>query len=203
MKPRRSLCLLIMAGMSLLLSSCESDNPLSDPQKANLDKRLLGIWRLDDSGETVYYHVGKASDKLPPGVMMAVQVRHALNGSIQRPGEFFAFSTSIGEYNYLNLIGLKDEDGGVAKLWDDGWKPELISDYLLVKYEVKGDSLDIWVMEADAQRLLIESGKIKGVIDGDGTRFTDTTEKLAALMASPEGEKLFPKEPTEHYKRVK
>ncbi len=94
----------------------------------------------------------------------------------------------------------------MPKFDKDGWKPELVKGYCLVKYEVKGDSLLIWIMDADAQRRVIQSGKIKGTIDKDdksALRFTDTTEKLAALLASPEGDKLFDKEPTMRYERVR
>ena len=74
-----------------------------------------------------------------------------------------------------------------------------------MKYEVNGDVLSVWIMDCDARGKLIDSGKIKGSADKEAYRlmFTDTSEKLAAMLAAPENANLFDKEPTFRFKRVK
>ena len=83
-----------------------------------------------------------------------------------------------------------------------GWQAGLVEGYWLLKYRVQGDSLSVWEMDPDVKRRLIEAGKIKGTVDKNPAFFTDTTEKLTALLASPEGAELFKKEPV-RYQRVK
>jgi hypothetical protein len=77
-----------------------------------------------------------------------------------------------------------------------------VGGYWLLKYRVEGDSLSVWEIDQDVKRRLIEAGKINGTVKENSAFFTDTTEKLAVLLASPEGAKLFKKEPV-RYQRVK
>ena len=74
--------LLILALLCPLFTSCEdSDNPLSDPKEAVVDSVLVGTWRLKSKdGEVVYYHVGKAGDKFPAGMLRVIAVTYDKNG---------------------------------------------------------------------------------------------------------------------------
>jgi hypothetical protein len=204
MKPRQFVRIVAFTGTCLLLSSCGgSKNPLSDPMKAKPDAQLVGIWRTKDSSGVEYVHVGRAGGKLPQGIMHSVSVTHNHDGTLGQSGEWLVFSTNIDKNHYLNVVWPKDTDKGIAQLVKEGWKPNLVHGYCLVRYEVQGDALSIWIMDKNAQRRVIQAGKIKGTVDKDSAMFTDTTENLAAMLAAPENADLFKKEPTDRYERVK
>ena len=205
MKRRQLVRSTVLIGLGLLLISCgESKNPLSDPLKAKPDERLAGIWRgTEDPNGTEYIHVGRAGGKLPSGILRSVSAAHNKDGTVGRPSEMLVFSTIIGENHYLNVILPKNENVDLAQL-ESGWKPDRVKGYCLVKYQVQGDSLNVWIMDPDAERHAIEAGKIKGNIDKNSVSLTDTSENLVALLNGPDGAKLFPaSKPTMHYQRVK
>ncbi len=145
MKSRRFVCFVALAGACLLLSSCGgSKNPLSDPAKAKADAQLMGVWRMTDSSGVSYVHVGCAGGKLPPGIMEAIIIGHNVDGTLNEPEQMLMFSTIIGGNHYLNLVNstkAEDSNKNVAKFIEEGWKPDLIKAFCLVKYEVKGDAL--------------------------------------------------------------
>ena len=202
MKPHRRFSSLVLAGMCLLLTSCiDSKDPLSSPEKAKTDAELAGIWRTDSQEGCIdYYFLATAGDKLPPGVMRIVTVAYDKKGALARPGEMLAFSTELGKNRYLNIAFIEDKD--LDQFQAAGWKPELVKGYLIVKYQVQGDTLIVWEMDPQAKRHVIADEKLKGTIDKNAVFFTDTPEKLAALLADPNDGDLFTKTPTQ-YQRVK
>jgi hypothetical protein len=206
MKSHRFVRFAAVAAVCLLFSSCgESEKPLSDPLKAKPDAQLVGIWRTKHGeGSVEYVHVARAGGKLPPGIMRTVSVQHNQDGTLGQPGEDLLFCTCAGENHYLNVVLTVDDERDVARLSKAGWNTKLIKSYCLVKYAVKGDSLTVWIMDPASQRELIKSGKIKGVVNKDSGRFTDTSENLAALLSAPESAKLFQNKDLMHrYERVK
>jgi hypothetical protein len=173
-----------------LFAGCyDSKNPLSDPEKSKLDPRLSGLWLLrerDRAGlDARYFHIGVAGDKLPPGVMRAVEVGHNSDGTLERPVEFLMFSTTIGSSAYLNLAVGSDEQ--LKALKEKGWKG--VEGYFLMKYTVEGDTLLVWKMDADAKQRAIESRKVRGEITPEGVledmnTLTDTMENVARFVAA-------------------
>jgi hypothetical protein len=116
MKAKIVLCL----AFSLLLVGCDdSTSPLSDPQKSKLDSQLLGVWRGGEKdGGMAYYHVGRAGEKFPDGVLRVVEVSHS-DGKVEPPEEYLAFPNVLGNTTYLNLAS----DPQQVKLMDEkGWK---------------------------------------------------------------------------------
>lgn len=213
-KLRQMVCFIALAGTCLLLSSCgESRNPLCDPLEAKPDSQLAGIWRVSDPNGTGYFHIGRAGGKLPPGIMRTLTVAHSADGTVKLddPSELLMFPTTIGENHYLNIVGFigEDQQKGIVQFDKSGWNPSLVNGYCLVKYQVKGDALSIWIMNGNAQSRLIRSGKVTGTIERAfgvvraSSVFTDSTEKLAALLATPESANLFDEEPTLRVERVK
>jgi hypothetical protein len=207
MKALRRCSLFALAGVCLLMASCvDSKEPISDPQKAKVDPALSGVWRITDTnGNVVYYHIGRAGGKLPEGFLRTITASHEKNGALSGPGKLFAFSSEIGKSRFINLPIVAGEN--FDKLEHSGWDAKLAEGYFLAKYEVQGDTLTVWGFDKNAKRQAIEAGKIKGTIEktkdgGERIYFTDTSENIAALLASPDGEKLFAKEPL-RYKRVK
>ena len=176
----------------LLLVGCDdSKTPLSDPAASKPDERLVGVWRFQgEHGQVTYYHIGHVGEKLPEGVMGVVGVTHR-EKKMERPFELLLFPTTLDGKTYLNVTGGKEEQ--IKLIEEKGWKA--VDSYFIFKYKVEGDKLLVWVMDGDAKKGAIESGKIKGVIEKNKpAKFTDTTENLARFVAQP-GDTLFPNQP--------
>ena len=189
--------LLLVAAFSLLLTSCfDTKNPLSDPQKSKPDDRLSGLWRFrGDSGEVNYYHIGPVGGKLAASILRVVSVQHMPDRTMQS-GELLVFPTTIGDKTYLNVADTTPSQ--LTLLEEKGWTDEAIKEYVLLRYQITGDTLSIQWMDSDAKKRAIEAGKIKGVIEKDQDRntrvhFTDTTENLAKFVAEA-GDTLFSKD---------
>ena len=85
----------------LVLTGClPSEHPLSDPTKAKVDKRLIGVWRYKAPEGTTYFHVGRIEPemakkhKLPEGLMVAVEVSLSKDGRVSWDRHLF-FSTFL------------------------------------------------------------------------------------------------------------
>ncbi|MEN6407899.1 MAG: hypothetical protein ABFC77_15705 [Thermoguttaceae bacterium] len=211
MRSRRIVGLWLLPVFCFLMASCiDSKNPLCPPKTSKADPALKGVWRMThDDGQVEYCHVGAASGKFPAGVLRLVLINQDKDGSIERPTEILAFPTSIGKNRYLNVVVTEDEK--LDLLTKNGWNPELVHGYFILKYRIQDDVLTLWNMDQDAKRRAIEAGTIQGEIGkkdstiGQSVCFTDTPEKLTALLTSPEGDKLFNKSPEglQVYKRIK
>lgn len=194
----KKLCpLLSVAALSLLLTSCfDTKNPLSDPQKSKPDDRLGGVWRFrGDGGEIDYYHIGHVGEKLPASIMRVVNVQHMPDRTM-RFGELLIFPTTIGDKTYLNVA--EAEPSQLTLLEEKGWTNETFNEYLILRYQITGDTLTIQWIDSKAKKRSVEEGKIKGMSEKDrdgNTRvhFTDTTENLAKFIADG-GDSLFSKD---------
>lgn len=168
----------LVSAILFLVGCGYSKNPLSDPRTSKADQRLVGVWRLPDEGD---YHVSPAGKGFPDSMMRATCVQHE-KGKPKSSYEFFVFPSEIAGKTYLNIVDAKV------------WKPDAVDIYLLVKYQVEGDKLLVWPIDADVQRQAIKSGKIKGVANWDAPpKFTDTTENVARFVAQA-GDALFLKD---------
>jgi len=167
----------------LCASGCDdSKNPLSDPQTAKPDERLIGVWRGPDGDGDVYYHIGHAGEKFPASVMRIVEIRHD-KGNMEPPEEYLAFPTAIKGKTYLNLVHGGDTNM-VKRLDEKGWKAVDVDCYTFLKYELDGDTLVMWIIGEQAKQESIEGGKINGVTKpNEISKFTDTTDNLAHFVA--------------------
>jgi len=173
---------LLAAVLCLLASGCDdSKNPLSDPQTSKADERLVGVWReRSDDGE-VYYHVGHAGEKFPAGMMRVVEITHS-KGKVEPPEEYLIFPAVIGDKTYLNVI--LGGDKKLAKRLDEkGWNSDAVECYTFLKYQFDGDKLVVWLIDEKAKEQAIKSGKVKGVVERDMGKFTDTSENVARFVA--------------------
>jgi len=176
--------MMVLLATLLLVAGCEdSKNPLSDPQSAKLETKLLGVWLLhEDDGSVTYYHVGQAGDQFPAGMLRVVTV-HSHQNQIDPPEECLAFPTSLGGNTFLNVV-LQGDQKQVDAMQAQGWNAKAVDAYTFFKYQLEGDRLTVWPIDGDAKRKAIESGKVKGVIEPDKSpRFTDTTENVARFVA--------------------
>ena len=187
-----------MAAVCLLFTSCaDSTVPLSDPGKSKPDERLAGVWRQrGESGEVNNYRFAPAGGKLPAAVMRVAGSSRKPDGTTEQFEATLLFPTTLGEKTYLNVIEGKEEQ--IKLLEDNGWTPETVTSYLILRYQVTGDVLTMQGIDGDAKKRAIEAGKIKGTIEKDSSKFTkvyftDTTENLAKFVAEA-GDDLFRKD---------
>lgn len=179
----------------------DSKNPLSDPQSAKLDQRLVGMWREGkDDDEAVYYHMGPAGDGFPNGMLRIVEIAHK-KGKLEPPAEYLAFSTTIGKNDYLNLV-LDLQRKAIRTMDENGWKADAVAAYTLMKYHVDGNRLVVWAIDEGAKERAIKSGKIKGRAEPrKSAQFTDTTENVARFVGEA-GDRLFGTEQPGRFERV-
>ena len=182
--------LIYVLSVFLLTSCLDSNSPLSDPMKAKPDKALTGSWRMDDNGDTTYFHVGLPKGKLAENFLHVVQVDLQKNSGALKKIEYLMFTTSVGKQQYLNLKLL--EDGELVKM-ELSEKPPVLENFVLFRYEQKGDSISLLALDIDYLKSAVSAKKIQGEVNQIGTpKLTEGTEKLAAFFAK-EGDKVFPK----------
>ena len=156
----------------------ESRRPLSDPQKAKIDNRPVGTWRATLDGKQYFLHAGTGNIVGKSDWMELVLVH---------PGEkplFYlhhkiGFVSVIGGQNYFNVANLSVQTTQVR-----GSKPEelaaAVERYDILKYDVNGDTMDIWSADQKFVRAAIEAGKIKG----NGATIEDSMENLIRFIES-------------------
>ena len=183
---------LIGVAACLFASGCDSKNPLSDPQTSKADERLAGVWLNRGGDDDVYYHVGHAGDKFPACMMRVVGIKHS-KGNVEPAGEFLIFPTILGDKTYLNVVIGRD-DKLVKSLDEKGWKAADVDNYTLYRYKFEGDKLVVYGIDEEAKTKAIKSGKIRGTVENNSAKFTDTTENVARLVKEA-GDSLWTKEP--------
>ena len=175
----------------MLLTGCDdSTSPLSDPKTSTADKRLVGVWRESSTGpqaagkdaRVAYYHIGPTGEQLPGSVMRVVQVRHE-HGTVEPPAQLLIFPTVLGGKTYLNLLDGTPQQ--VKRLLEKGWKPETVQSCFLLKYQVEGDKLLVWRMDANAKERAIKVGKIKGLIEEKKNTWIKTAGSPTPPRTSP------------------
>jgi hypothetical protein len=185
---------LVIPAVLLFLAGCEdSKNPLSDPTTSKPDERLIGVWW--DGSE--YYHIGHAGKRFPKGVLRVVAVAQS-EGDVEPPAEYLAFPTVLDDKTYLNVVSVEKQ---VKRLDSEGWKTEAVECYTIFKYQLDGDKLVVWMIDAKAMEQAIKSGKIKGVIEKDLPKFTDITENVARFVAEA-GDGLWDNEAPMRFERL-
>lgn len=194
----------LLLGLCFLgMSSCiDSENPLSDPEKATSATELSGVWRVHEKDVTTYYHVGLAGDKFPSGLMRMEIIDHKKNGVLEiNESGFFLFTTTLGERHFVNITVLEHEQLKEAE--KTGWKPEMFKGYWIYEYQLRGDKIRLLGMDQDQKKTLIESKKLQGVIKEGQISFQESSENLAKFIASPDAAKLFQYVGKEELERVK
>jgi hypothetical protein len=190
----------VIALLPFALCSCVvSKNPASDQKASSVDSRLLGAWNYGGD----YFFVGKAPQDAggPGGAMLAYWLTFRGDVVTSSPEPLWFFVSSIGDERYANI------------LWD--WKPEVRakhevltpadffaerltwprkSDYLILKYEVRGDRVQLWDMDHEAVARVVKDGTIKGSEKLGWlptVTLSETTESLRSLLAQPSSKAFF------------
>jgi hypothetical protein len=149
--------LVLGAALCLLLASCvtESVNPLSSPDTAHADPRLVGDWRggTDSDPNICRFSITKAP-------WMHVDIIHPKEKREpnELPDSYDFFPSVIGKETFLNVVMIgKDDDGLPTK------------GYLFVRYKFSGNNvLTMWLMSQEVPAAAIHAGKLKGLIKQNG-----------------------------------
>ena len=93
------------------------------------------------------------------------------------------------------------DDKLIKSLDDKGWKAAEVENYGIFKYKFDGDKLLVYGIDGDAKKKAIKDGKVKGTVDDNSAKFTDTTENLARFVKESDDSLWNTKEPM-HLERV-
>ena len=156
----------------------ESRLPLSDPRKAKIDNRPVGTWRTTLGEKQYYLHAGTGNIVGKSDWMELVLVHPGEKPSFYLHHKI-GFVTTIGEQSYFNVANLS-----VLTTQLRGSEPEQLASaverYDILKYDVKGDTMDVWAADQKVVRAAIEAGEIKG----NGATIDDSTENLIRFIES-------------------
>ena len=164
----------------LLVMGCvfDSENPLTDPNKEQIDTSLLGTWFWVDKKENGFIHVGLDEKS---HLLRLLMVDFDKNQEVE-VSEFLGHTSSLEGKNYLNLKW-------VYPMQED------VSGYIFVKYAVNSDSLGIALIDSDAAEKAVKSGAIKGTLKKDKWSYpvhvTEGQKKLRDFVIRNDKE-LFP-----------
>ena len=156
----------------------DSDNPLTAPNKEELDSSILGTWFWKDENGFGYIHIGLDEELELLRLMM---LEFDIDGELE-VSEFSGHTSSLNGNKYLNVKWVrpvKDEVRG----------------FIFVKYAVSSDSLCIALMDSNVAEKAINDGALKGKVKhgkwGSSVHITEGQKKLQEFILQKDKE-LFP-----------
>ena len=178
----------------LLLVSCVtvSRHPLSSPETAVPDPKLIGSW-----------HAKGDSDEVMEFTVKNEHWMHLEDRKKNRPTDSYdLFATVIDGDQFLNVrYKGKDEDG------------ENVKCYYIIRYKISGDRLTTWWMDLDKTAAAVRSGKLKGTVKEDkklmvgqpphpdvDVTLKDSGENIVKLIRSAGVDALFSKKGDDLYR---
>jgi hypothetical protein len=190
----------LLLGLALLPAGCviHSDVPLSDPDKATPNEKLLGKWLSQSRDNPFTLIVRRAPEGYPAGIQML-----SLNDG--NPGNYtLLFTTELKGQTYANLWGGWVRKPADLPPWDKARKGQCG----IVNYTVEDDTAVLWPPNEKLLQELVRTGKRKGVIQqpepgsygGPIAVLKEPTQDLAQFVVC-EDEQLFPAKGS--FRRVK
>lgn len=156
----------------------ESRLPLSDPRKAEIEIDAVGTWRATLDGKQYYLHAG-AGNIVGKSDWMELVLVHPGEKPLFYMHHKIGFVSVIAGQRYFNVANLS-----LLMSQLRGSKPEdlaaAVERYDILKYELNGDTMDIWAANQAFIKAAIEGGRIKG----HGATIEDTTENLIRFIES-------------------
>jgi hypothetical protein len=161
----------------------------------------------------------------PPGIMRATSSWVRKDRTASTPIEEAFFVTPVGDESYVSIFNPRDLQRGAnqrqrkvaARPLD--WQPDRIGQYVLLRYRLVGDRLDMWLATHEAVDQAIQSGKVGGHVrrESDFTKrtvpgaedkiitahLTDSTPNLFRFLESGGGDLLYSGEPDYVYTRLR
>ena len=152
-----------------------SDNPLSAPNKEELDSSILGTWFWNDENESGYIHIGLDEESELLRLMM---VDFDRDGELEA-SEFSGHTSSLNGNKYLNLK------------WVRPVKDE-VREYMFLKYTVSLHLLCIALMDKGVVEKAINNGSLKGEVKYDkwssSVHITEGQNKLQEFILQKDKE---------------
>lgn len=166
--------LIAIVCISMALVSCvESENPLSDIEKAKYDGSVAGVWKDTDKG-TEFIHIGKGEKT---NVMAAIVIDHAMDGTIN-PISVVMFPSVVNGINYMNVRPASNNQEAHG--------------YYFFRYElVDKNTLKICTPKPDSLRDAVLQKKLKGDVSKFSAKITENTPNLVRYILTKDGEKIF------------
>lgn len=172
---------MILAALTLSACFVISANRI-DGSGPDADPVLIGTWRgLNEDGTVekgVFLHV--IAHKTGEGLGLTM---------VDKDSTMVLDGTTVqaGPYRYLNATFKK-----ISGASDD---ETLMLGLHIIKYEVKGKTLSLWLMDPTEVADAIEDKKLKGTVEGSGmsktVRLTASSEELNAFFSKPESAPYF------------
>jgi hypothetical protein len=178
--------------VAVLLPGCVPvTEPLSDPDKAEQDKGLLGKWhRVNFTCDETYEIESPAVKGNPKGLMRAM-----FHGRAEDPkNTFWFFTTTIGKHTYATIYVEpcdKWEDLRYADFLKEGafkkWNKGKNRRYFIVRYVLDGDKLTVDVGDPVAVDKLMVAERRINVSPGGGGGIGLWGHTTLNLYATPPG----------------
>ena len=174
------LCIVLMASCTKVASM----TPLSAPESAEHDRRLIGFWgaveKIDDTtiAPGGWVHVSAA------GYGMTEIYFYDDHNNLMM---FRMHPTIDAPFNYMNLRPSFIDDSCLS---EKCLKKVEEFGYLIMKYEVVGDALTIGVMGEHIRKAIL-AGELKGEIVIDDIMITDTAENILKYLQKADHERIF------------
>jgi hypothetical protein len=144
---KRFLAMLI----AVALGGCStpSVHTIYSKDKEVAEPALVGTWRGTDAGDKPTYAVSRAGD----GYLL-----HVKNNEPQNPEEwdFDVQLVQLGAGRFADVAATEAERGK----HDDHWGPFFLPTHLIARYTVEGDSLTVWMLNAEALKSALDDHSV-------------------------------------------
>jgi len=164
----------------LLLTGCGvySQYPVTSYDKTQIDSKLYGSWFWQEKDDSGYIHIGLDDQNERLKIVMV---------GINREGEinimeFEGHSSTLGENHYLNLKQIQPVE-------------ERNEGYMIIKYFIKSNMLNIGIMSDIAVTEAIQAKVLQGKIEGKKyiqNVFVSEKEEVLQKFLSTHDSVLFP-----------
>jgi hypothetical protein len=171
-------------GLTLLLTGClpDSVNPLSPADQAVEAPELLGLWRAPADDATLYVHAFLGED----GRLELVTVSHEADGS------------GDSQWYAGHVTGIQGADGQERRfinLRPAEAAPEASEPYVIVGYDLRGDTLTAKFLSPEILAAAIAAGQLAGEVTegsfGLDVRLTGPGAEIAEFLGAAGDATLF------------
>ena len=168
-----------------LVSACyQSDLPISPPDSANSDDRLLGVWHGSIEGNDIYLHI----IHMEKPWLRLIRIVHVNHGGISENSELDMFPSVVGKDRFVNIKFPKTSDTK-----DEKGPPK--DAYWFYKYEISSKGvMTVSVIDYPAIKECIDAGRLAGKAWestwSTNVNITDSSERIRSFLVEP-GEKQF------------
>ncbi|MFI4916092.1 MAG: hypothetical protein ACIAS6_06250 [Phycisphaerales bacterium JB060] len=195
-----------------LVGCVDSRHPVSTAAQATADASIFGAWRvhIDDRayllviGRPGEDAVGGALEAIPDGLMSigVVTIRDPEGRHVVEANTFPATATAFlnADGKAWGVLSIPEYEDDMAELLPARWDTTDAQTWLLLKYQIAGDRLRIWLPSTSKFKTAIERGELEGRTgeEADAGAFaqpvlTASPQRLRIYLAG--GGSLFEEEP--------